>query len=71
MISWHTYDLLQHPFLSIIVQHKNLRNSHTVKPVLRGHLQDKENVALLNRCPLKRGSIHMKFTMTGQENVTF
>jgi hypothetical protein len=23
---------------------KNLRNSHTVKPVLRGHLQDKEKV---------------------------
>ena len=28
-----------------------------VKPVLRGH-----------RCPLKRGSVHMKFFMTGQEN---
>ena len=30
-----------------------------VKPVLRGHLWD--------RWPLKRGSIHMKFSMSGQE----
>jgi hypothetical protein len=33
----------------------------TVKPVLRGHHCDKD------RWPHKRGSIHMKFSMTGQE----
>ena len=44
---------------------------YTVKPVLRGHLWDKEKVALWNRWPLKRGSIHMKFSMTGQERVAF
>ena len=41
--------------------------TYTVKPVLRGHPWDKEKVALLDRWPLKRGSIHMKFSMTGQE----
>ena len=40
---------------------------YTVKPVLRGHLWDKENMTLQVRWPLKRGSIHMKFSMTGQE----
>jgi len=38
-----------------------------VKPVLRGHIWDKENVVLQYRWPLKGGSIHMKFSMTGQE----
>jgi len=38
-----------------------------VKPVLRGHLWNKEMVALWNMWPLKRGSIHMKSCMTGQE----
>jgi hypothetical protein len=38
-----------------------------VKPVLRGHLWDKETVALYERLPLKRGLIHMKCSMTGQE----
>jgi len=41
---------------------------HTVKPVLRGHLWDQEKVALYDRWPLKRGTIHIKFSMTGQEN---
>ena len=40
---------------------------NTVKPVLRGHLWDKEIVASYDRWPLKRGSINMKFSMTGQE----
>ena len=39
----------------------------TVKPVLRSHLWDNEKVALYGRWPIKRGSIHMKFSMTGQE----
>ena len=39
----------------------------SVKHILRCHLCDKEKVALLDRWPLKRGSIHMKFSMTGQE----
>ena len=38
--------------------------THKVKPVLRGHLWDKEKVALYNRLPLKRGSICMKISMT-------
>ena len=44
------------------------RNYCTVKPVLRGHLWVKEKVIVLDKGPLKRGSIHMKFTMKGQEN---
>jgi hypothetical protein len=42
-------------------------NVYTVKPVLRGHLWDKEKVALWDRWPLNRGSIHMKLSMTWQE----
>jgi hypothetical protein len=38
----------------------------TVKLVLRGHFWDKEIMALYDRWPLKRGSIHMKLSMTGQ-----
>jgi len=38
-----------------------------VKPVLRGQLWDKEKVVFQDRWPLKRGSIHMKFSMTGQK----
>jgi hypothetical protein len=41
---------------------------NTIKPVLRGHLLGKEKVALSDRRPFKRGSIHMKFSITGQEN---
>ena len=41
--------------------------TNTVKPVLRGHPWEKEKVALYNRWPIKRGSIHMKFSMTGQK----
>ena len=41
---------------------------YTVKLVLRGHIWDKEKVIFLRVWPLKRGSIHMKFSMTGQEN---
>jgi len=40
---------------------------YTIKPVLRGHLYDKEKVTLYDRWPLIRGSIHMKFSITGQE----
>ena len=36
-----------------------------VKPVFRGHLWDKENVVFYDMWPLKRGSIHIKFSMTG------
>ena len=39
----------------------------TIKPVLRGHLLDKEKVTLLDRWPLKRGSIHLVFSMTEKE----
>ena len=42
--------------------------NNTIKSVLRGNLSDKEKVALYDRWPIKRGSIHMKFSMTGQEN---
>jgi hypothetical protein len=40
---------------------------NTVKPLLRGHLCDKEKVAFQDRRSLKRGSIHMKFSMMGHE----
>ena len=40
---------------------------YTVKPVLRGHHWNREQVAFQDRWPLKRGSIHMKCSMTGQE----
>ena len=38
----------------------------TVKLVFEDHLWNKEK-----KWPLKRGSIHMKFSMTGQENDDF
>ena len=38
-----------------------------VKPVLRGHLWDKEKVAFQDRWPLKRDLIDMKFSTTRQE----
>jgi hypothetical protein len=38
-----------------------------VKPELRGHLWDKEMWSFKTRWTLKRGSIQMKFSMTGQE----
>jgi hypothetical protein len=55
------------PQKSILV----LKKVYTVKLVLRGHLWDKEKVVLQVRRSLKRGSIHMKFSMSGQENLTF
>ena len=40
----------------------------TVKPGLRGHLGDQKKWSyILDRWHLKRGSIHMKYSMTGQE----
>jgi len=44
-----------------------MNSYYTVKPVLRGHIWDKEKVVLQDRWPLKRGSIYMKFSMTRQE----
>jgi hypothetical protein len=49
----------------------SLIKEDTVKLVLRGHHWDKEKVALQDRWLLERCSIHMKFSMTGQERVTF
>jgi len=46
---------------------KTIKKKSTTKPVLRGHLWDKVKAVLQNRWPLKRGSIHMKCSMTGQE----
>ena len=43
------------------------KSLYTVKPVLSGHLWDKEKVALYDRWTFKRGSIHLKCSMTGQE----
>jgi hypothetical protein len=42
-------------------------SEYAVKPVLRGHLWDKEKVVFQDSWPLKRGSIHMKYSMIGQE----
>jgi hypothetical protein len=44
---------------------------YKVKPVLRGYLLDKEKVDFEHRWSLKRGSIDMKFSMTGQKKETF
>ena len=52
--------------MTLMCQSSTISDS-TVKPVLRGHLWDKEKVALYDRWPLKWGSIHMKFSMRGQE----
>ena len=42
--------------------------SYTVKPVLRGHLWDKEKAAsgLLRQVTSSKGSIYMEISMTGQ-----
>ena len=39
----------------------------TVRPALRGHIRDKEKESRWDRWPRKRGSIHIKLSMTGQE----
>ena len=41
-------------------------HTYTVRPVLRGHPREKEKVADKTG-DLKRGSIHMKLSMTGEE----
>ena len=40
---------------------------YTVKPVLRGHLWEKEKVAFKTGVLSKEIKIYMKFSMTGQE----
>jgi len=45
-----------------------LSRTNTVIPVLRSHLSDKEKVVFYDGRPQNRGSIHMKFSITGQEN---
>ena len=40
---------------------------YTAKHELRGHIWDKEKVALWDGGYINRISIHMKFSMTGQE----
>ena len=40
---------------------------YTVNPALRGHHWDREKWALWDRWPLKRGSFHVKCSITGQE----
>ena len=42
-------------------------NVFTVKPVLRGHIWDKEKAAFQDMLPLQRGLIHKTFSMTGEE----
>ena len=39
----------------------------TVKPVLRGHLWEKEKSGLIRQAPLKIGAIHIILSMAGQE----
>ena len=50
----------------VVEQNIALKKS-TVKPPLRGNFWDNEKVALYGRRPLKRGSIHMKFSVMWQE----
>jgi len=49
------------PFLTIFQIYRARFKPSTVKPVLRGHIWDKEKVALLDMWSLKRGLIHIKF----------
>ena len=39
-----------------------IEETYTVKPVLRGHLREKQKVIFYDRLPLKRGSIHINFS---------
>jgi hypothetical protein len=66
----NVYYMIKHIHVKFITQHTTLDIS-TVKPVLRGHLWDKEKVVFYDRWPLKRGSIHMKFLWQDKTNVTF
>ena len=45
----------------------NALSIYPVKPVLRGHLWDKKKGPYKNSKPLKRVSIRIKCSMTGQE----
>ena len=44
-----------------------MKKQNGVNPILRRHFWDKEKVVFEDRRPLKRGSIHMNFSMKGQE----
>ena len=46
-----------------------LRNTNAVKSALRGHLWEKEEKPY-NTGDLKSSSLHMKFSITGEKNVT-
>jgi hypothetical protein len=61
LIAAQRYDTSDHASWDL---HTNfiLTQSSTVKPILRGHLLNKEKVTLLDRLPLKRGSVRMKFS---------
>jgi hypothetical protein len=48
-------------------QDYKIYNYIATKPVLRSHLWDQEKMAFQDMWPLKRGSIYMKFYMTGLE----
>jgi hypothetical protein len=52
-------------FLKVILKGPNSKK--LVKSVLRGHLCDKVKVVFYDRWSLNRGSIHMKFSMIGQD----
>ena len=48
-------------------QARQFSSRYTFKPVLRGHLWDKENVVFYDRWLLNRVLIFKKFSMTNQE----
>jgi hypothetical protein len=45
--------------------------AYTVKPVLRGHLWDKEKVSLQGRRLPKRGSVHRNFQSHDKKKLAF
>ena len=49
------------------MHYKNVSLLIHVNPILRRHFWDKEKVVFEDRRPLKRGSIHMNFSMKRQE----
>ena len=66
---WHFMHLRSQDIIDIrssvcaILTLPTVYHQYTVKPVVRGHLWDKEKVVSYVRWPLKTGSIHLKFAM--------
>lgn len=56
-------------FIITLTTKETYTSTLVAKPVLRGHLWTRNEMIFKDRCPLKRGPMHMAFTMTEQESV--